>query len=1769
MDNWDTHAEFLDGPPPPEEDDMVDAGFDQLSRKDTATSNAVSEPGSDSHPTCRICRSEGTPEEPLFHPCKCSGSIQYVHQECLMEWLSHSNKKHCELCKTPFRFTKLYDADMPAQLPWDVFIQRAVIHVGQGIISTLRGLLVGSVWMVLLPWFIRWAWRWIFWIADAGWAREIYLHNVKRLGGNPAALWQENGSLAQSGQTILSNEQMAFTNDSAGPLAYHAYKDFMNSLGFDWLNPNSTGMNQTAQSPQWPQADTSIFSSWTYLSELTPNAGLNRMLLDIFEGQLITCVVIIGFILIFLIREWVVQQQPLVNMDQLNNVQQQLREAADRVQAENDRFRRQQELLDQARRRLLELQRETEDAQRETIETLGAGKPEFIGWESLERIIDEATEMLSGGNRAGFEARAPIVTEQIRAAGYEPTTDLDSFTDRVYTKLASFSDAERREWESVLVAEVRQKNSRLDRAIETRRDAHGEPLVDEESQDDESDAAARPPMPERDFSSRATQIQRLLEEADGIFGQVHGEGTSREDASAEAGPSTARSASTESWQSVSQPGDPSLTDKLAELTERISEPYDADKEEIPITNAGPNAKINIKRSGKGKARAVPEPKKESESEKKKKEQDDKKLEEIEQELATEEQSEHVEQTTDIANDDRVQPEGQQADQANEDSLVSRVGSAFREEFGLDAPQALDDRYMAGNTPTDDAAARNESQEQVPDLAPQRGMYGSLADWFWGDIEVINSPEAVPIAREERMNGEAAAQEPAAPERGDREGQDEPEEQANNNDQPNNGPDPEVAAAAAQAGLDAEAVEDAEDLEGIFELIGLQGPLIALAQTSVFCLLLVTATVFSAVGVPYAWGKLVLSFIGSPVYFIFKLPLQSASFVADFAVDLCLFSGGWVVMGVGLISEAMYNGLGMLVRLPPSTLLEKLSHASMNTASASGARLANLFITDATADLGWNGALLGASVHSHASLRALQDEINAALSFIGYCIFSVVDAISSGSFTAIWTQATKVAAHAPVVPSQLLAGFRIIQQYAAPLIEALATLKSGALTLNVPSTSPASIDPSLIFWSASDRVVAVLTGYVALAMLAALYVAADTPITSSVSGQRYEKTIRDTVRQAGGVLKVILIISIEMLVFPLYCGLLLDVAFLPIFGGASMSTRLAFAAIKPYTFCFMHWFVGTCYMFHFALFVGMCRKILRKGVLWFIRDPDDPTFHPVRDVLERNVTTQLRKIAFSALVYGALVILCLGGVIWTIGKLFKDIFPVQWMTTEPVLEFPVDLLLYNFVTPLLIRLFKPSDAVNSLYAWWLRRCARVLRLSHFMFDDRRKDEEGHHIHKTWMSLLLMRQADASAETTLPADYKVKASSDLVPEVYLQRDGKYVLTPCSDQYRPPKSGEAFLHTDDEDVYIADKDGKKNEHFAKIYLPPLFRVRVTLFLVCLWGFSAATGLGVTLVPLVFGRKAIQWVFPGVQVNDIYAYTLGAYTLSGVLCAALRSKEAARYLREKAQAIDLRAWIKKTATFALRFAKCTYVYGFLGVALPTFFAFALQFYIILPLHTYLVATAYEQATLAATNATLSAANLTSQPFNQTNPATPAAAQFPTGPWLTNHNIHILQDFALGLLYCRVVSRTLIRAPSSRAAEAFRRITSAGYLNPNTRLATRFFILPSLLLATLAFALPPVGAWAAMSFAQRLGYGFAMRDEVRTLVFRYSFPIVGAMVGAVLVVLEVATATQRWRSRVRDEVYLVGERLHNFGEKKPPVGTRSVVRRERVGGRREVDLEF
>ncbi|XP_069693878.1 uncharacterized protein [Periplaneta americana] len=57
---------------------------------------------SNNHDICRICHCEGDSEVPLIAPCYCAGSLRFVHQACLQQWIKSSDIRSCELCKFQF-----------------------------------------------------------------------------------------------------------------------------------------------------------------------------------------------------------------------------------------------------------------------------------------------------------------------------------------------------------------------------------------------------------------------------------------------------------------------------------------------------------------------------------------------------------------------------------------------------------------------------------------------------------------------------------------------------------------------------------------------------------------------------------------------------------------------------------------------------------------------------------------------------------------------------------------------------------------------------------------------------------------------------------------------------------------------------------------------------------------------------------------------------------------------------------------------------------------------------------------------------------------------------------------------------------------------------------------------------------------------------------------------------------------------------------------------------------------------------------------------------------------------------------------------------------------------------------------------------------------------------------------------------------------------------------------------------------------------------------
>lgn len=99
---------------------------------------------------CRVCRS-GKEDGQLFTPCKCSGSIRFVHESCLTEWLARSKKNKCELCKSEIVYTKVFLKTMPDQIPFYLLVKRLLKSILSIVVLILRAILVASCWLLVLP----------------------------------------------------------------------------------------------------------------------------------------------------------------------------------------------------------------------------------------------------------------------------------------------------------------------------------------------------------------------------------------------------------------------------------------------------------------------------------------------------------------------------------------------------------------------------------------------------------------------------------------------------------------------------------------------------------------------------------------------------------------------------------------------------------------------------------------------------------------------------------------------------------------------------------------------------------------------------------------------------------------------------------------------------------------------------------------------------------------------------------------------------------------------------------------------------------------------------------------------------------------------------------------------------------------------------------------------------------------------------------------------------------------------------------------------------------------------------------------------------------------------------------------------------------------------------------------------------------------------------------------------------------------------------------
>ena len=492
-----------------------------------------------------------------------------------------------------------------------------------------------------------------------------------------------------------------------------------------------------------------------------------------------------------------------------------------------------------------------------------------------------------------------------------------------------------------------------------------------------------------------------------------------------------------------------------------------------------------------------------------------------------------------------------------------------------------------------------------------------------------------------------------------------------------------------------------------------------------------------------------------------------------------------------------------------------------------------------------------------------------------------------------------------------------------------------------------------------------------------------------------------------------------------------------------------------------------------------------------------------------------------------MLVCLGGVVWGVASIFEGVFPIHWSSNEPVLEFPIDLLFYNFLMPLAVKFFRPSTGLTELYGWWFRKCARWLRLSNFLFGEEKLDEQGRHVWRTWNDWWQGKKGDVS--TPVIGRDRQTLFEDREVDVYFLREGKFVQAPSSDQVRIPKGSPTFIELIDNDKLNDVQDithtlqERNPEQFTKVYIPPLFRIRIGLFVSLIWLFAASTGVAITVGPLVMGRYIFSKITPDdVHMNDMYAFSMGIYILGSGLYGVLNYHRIATYTRNilTPHTATIASVAKKTVHLSLSLLGLIYTYSAFTIFLPALVSLVIQCYLIVPLHTYF------------------SAHAPSPDLPTPLLASETLLEIPQ-PAVSRPIIHLIQDWTLGVLYVKVFARLILWSAPSRPATALRSIIRNGWLHPDIWLATRGFILPASLTMSILLSVPLAIGWIA-----RKTVFTSITDEFAlSCIYRYSYPVVMIAAAATGFMLLLGKAFGRWRRRVRDEVYLIGERLHNYGE--------------------------
>ncbi|KAJ3129995.1 hypothetical protein HK098_007261 [Nowakowskiella sp. JEL0407] len=673
---------------------------------------------------------------------------------------------------------------------------------------------------------------------------------------------------------------------------------------------------------------------------------------------------------------------------------------------------------------------------------------------------------------------------------------------------------------------------------------------------------------------------------------------------------------------------------------------------------------------------------------------------------------------------------------------------------------------------------------------------------------------------------------------------------------NNGQlDVNINLAIGNGGLNAE-INANGDVNAFLELLGIEGPIEAMFTNALMMLGLIFVAIGAGVVTPWVIGKTVV-IVSSTA---FKPTVEAVDVVLEKIAD------GVLVYGVEFLQRFGYNAT---VYLKNTTIVDVNSTILDSNFTVLGEALnvvnSSVYTANSTSGLTFTSGIW-------TIVNAMVANYTADI--IPFKSLNMSDQLNSTNTTA--------------TDGNGFTGDSLVN-----LLASLALKYSEQVSSNVifPNFSEKFLDTFLH----------IILGYASCGVIGYIY-ARDNGHLRHPYVMTFFRLARSARKYTYSTVKFTFIIFMEIIIFPFFCGVLVDLCTLPLFGPtATVASRYNFYLKYPWVSRFMHWVAGTTFMYSFAVYISVVREIFRPGVMWFVSDEKDNNF--INELLEKPIKTQLRKFAIGAIMYAILVISCVGGFV---GSLYlvqigaksgvRKILPLKWDWMDSLADFPIDLILYRIIVPFMLHALNPATLFRAIVTYWFEGTARYLRLTSFLFGGRHYEEEsddesdevdvwaGENPTGEERKRRLQKHRRRSFKTDSKVDVfetnantseQVRAAGD----VQTMASGSSFIRYRDDEEqrrnikRPAKSGrqQRFLRVPNHDsIKIIPKlpvmipmraneemYGRPNEPFedvlknwTKVYMPPHIRVRLYLLMIWQWISGIILALVFLVTPLIVGR-------------------------------------------------------------------------------------------------------------------------------------------------------------------------------------------------------------------------------------------------------------------------------------------------------------------------------